>query len=188
MLMIIYILVMTHITIACVTLYLHRSQAHRSVTFDNRVNHFMRFWLWLTTGMVTKQWVATHRKHHRFTDADGDPHSPHVFGIWQIFLGGAFYYAGAAKDKQMVASYGAGTPNDWMERNIYTPFNFVGIVFLLLINCIIFGVAWGWLPWLWQMIWWALGVMVLWLLAYPMRMASPPSPEHMELIRREAPG
>ena len=159
--LLIYILVMTHITIACVTLYLHRSQAHRSVTFDARIEHFMRFWLWLTTGMITKQWVATHRKHHRFTDAEGDPHSPHVFGIWQIFLGGAFYYAGSAKDRAMVSSYGTGTPDDWIERNVYTPFNYLGIVFMFLINSAIFGFEWGWLTWLWQMIWiplWAAGV------------------------------
>ena len=159
--LLIYTLVMTHITIACVTLYLHRSQAHRSVTFDPRVEHFMRFWLWLTTGMVTKQWVATHRKHHRYTDSKGDPHSPHVFGIWQIFLGGAFYYADAAKDSEMVNAYGAGTPADWIEQHVYTPFNWLGIVIMFLINSMIFGWAWGWLPWLWQMIWiplWAAGV------------------------------
>jgi len=159
--MLIYILVMTHITIACVTLYLHRSQAHRSVTFHPYIEHFMRFWLWLTTGMVTKQWVAIHRKHHRFTDGEGDPHSPRVYGIWQIFLGGAFYYADAAKDRQMVEQYGVGTPDDWVEKHIYTPFNFAGIVLMFFINSAIFGWAWGWLPWLWQMIWiplWAAGV------------------------------
>jgi len=159
--LLIYILVMTHITIASVTLFLHRRQAHRGVTFDPRVEVFMRFWLWLTTGMVTKQWVATHRKHHRFTDAEGDPHSPRVFGLWQIVLGGAFYYADAAKDREMVKAYGAGTPDDWMERNVYTPFNFVGIVLMFFIDSMIFGWTWGWLPWLWQMIWipfWAAGV------------------------------
>jgi len=159
--MLIYILVMTHITIACVTLFLHRSQAHRSVTFDTRIEHFMRFWLWLTTGMVTKQWVATHRKHHRYTDKDGDPHSPHVYGIWQIFLGGAFYYKDAAQDTEMVNAYGAGTPDDWMERNVYTRFNFAGIALMFFIDSMLFGWAWGWLPWLWQMIWiplWAAGV------------------------------
>ena len=159
--LIIYTLVMTHITILCVTLFLHRGQAHRSVTFSAPVEHFMRFWLWMTTGMVTREWVAIHRKHHRFTDAKGDPHSPHVFGIWQIFFGGAFYYKDAATDKAMVEAYGAGTPNDWVEQNIYTRFNFVGIVIMFFINCMIFGWAWGWLPWLWQMIWiplWAAGV------------------------------
>lgn len=161
MLLLIYILVMTHITIGCVTLYLHRSQAHRSVTFNPWVEHFMRFWLWLTTGQVTKQWVAVHRKHHRYTDAEGDPHSPLVFGLWQILLGGALYYNDAARDKDMVKQYGKGTPDDWIERNLYTPFNFLGIILMFFINSAIFGFAWGWLPWLWQMIWipiWAAGV------------------------------
>ena len=85
---IIYTLVMTHITILCVTLYLHRSQTHRAVTFSPAVNQFMRFWLWLTTGMVTKQWVSTHRKHHRFTEQQGDPHSPHIYGIKTVFFKG----------------------------------------------------------------------------------------------------
>ena len=160
MYLLIYILVMTHITIACVTLYLHRSQAHRSVTFDSRIEHFMRFWLFLTTGMVTKQWVAIHRKHHRFDDAEGDPHSPHIFGIWTVFFKGALLYNKASKDKQMVAQYGVGTPDDWMERNVYTPHSRLGIVLMLIINLCLFGL-WGWLPWLWQMIWiplWAAGV------------------------------
>ena len=151
---------MTHITIACVTLYLHRSQAHRSVTFDSCIEHFMRFWLFLTTGMVTKQWVAIHRKHHRFDDAEGDPHSPHIFGIWTVFFKGALLYNKASKDKQMVAQYGVGTPDDWMERNVYTPHSRLGIVLMLIINLCLFGL-WGWLPWLWQMIWiplWAAGV------------------------------
>lgn len=158
--LLIYILVMTHITIACVTLYLHRSQAHRGVTFDPRVAHFMRFWLWLTTGMVTKQWVATHRKHHRFTDVEGDPHSPKNEGIWSILLAGALYYASAAKDQKMVAQYGVGTPNDWVERKVYTPYNFAGIAIMLIIDCMIFG-WWGLLAWVCQMIWiplWAAGV------------------------------
>jgi stearoyl-CoA desaturase (delta-9 desaturase) len=110
--------------------------------------------------MVTRQWVATHRKHHRFTDVEGDPHSPRNEGIWQILLGGAFYYAWAAQDRKMVEQYGVGTPDDWMERNIYTPWNFVGIGIMLIIDCLIFG-WWGILAWGWQMIWiplWAAGV------------------------------
>lgn len=156
----IYTLVMTHITIACVTLYLHRSQAHRSVTFNPAVAHFMRFWLWLTTGMVTKQWVAVHRKHHRFTEADGDPHSPHVYGIGQVFFRGAGLYHEASKDTVMVDSYGAGTPADWMEHNIYTRHSRLGIGILLVLNTVIFG-WWGPLIWGIQMIWipfWAAGV------------------------------
>ena len=153
-------LVMVQITIACVTLYLHRSQAHRGVTFHPAVAHFMRFWLFLTTGMVTKQWVAIHRKHHRFDDAEGDPHSPHMFGIWTVFFKGALLYNKASKDKQMVAQYGVGTPDDWMERNVYTPHSRLGIVLMLIINLCLFGL-WGWLVWLVQIIWiplWAAGV------------------------------
>ena len=92
MTLIIYTLVMTHITILSVTLYLHRSQAHRGVEFHPVVAHFFRFWLWLTTGMVTRQWVAVHRKHHQYSDVEGDPHSPHVFGIWTVFTKGAYLY------------------------------------------------------------------------------------------------
>jgi len=156
----IYTLVLTHITIACVTLYLHRSQAHRSVTFHPVIAHAMRFWLWLTTGMVTKQWVAIHRKHHQHDDQPGDPHSPHVFGIWRVLLGGAFLYARAAKDRAMIENYGVGTPNDWIERRIYTSLNWVGILIMLTLNIFIFG-AWGLLVWGVQMIWipfWAAGV------------------------------
>ena len=89
---IIYTLVLTHITIICVTLFLHRSQAHKSVTFHPVLQHFMRFWLWLTTGMVTKQWVAIHRKHHQYSDRTGDPHSPHVYGLKTVFFKGALLY------------------------------------------------------------------------------------------------
>ena len=96
-------LVMTHITIVCVTLYLHRSQAHRGVTFNPVVAHAMRFWLWLTTGMVTKEWVATHRKHHRYTEEPGDPHSPHVSGFWTVMIKGALLYKRAARDRAMLS-------------------------------------------------------------------------------------
>ena len=153
-------LVMVQITIACVTLYLHRSQAHRSVTFHPVVEHFMRFWLWGTTGMVTKQWVAIHRKHHRFDDAEGDPHSPHIFGIWTVFFKGALLYNKASKAKKMVEQYGVGTPNDWIERNVYTPHSRLGIVLMLIIDLCLFGL-WGWLVWLVQIVWiplWAAGV------------------------------
>ena len=153
-------LVMTHITIACVTLYLHRSQAHKSVTFHAVIEHFMRFWLWLTTGMVTKQWVAIHRKHHRFSDVPGDPHSPHVYGIGRVFFKGAGLYHEASKDKVMVDSYGVGTPDDWMERNIYTPHSRLGIGILLVLDCWFFGWI-GAIVWGIQMLWipfWAAGV------------------------------
>jgi len=120
----------------------------------------MRFWLWLTTGMVTKQWVAIHRKHHRFSDAEGDPHSPHVYGIWRVFFKGAGLYHDASKDAVMVATYGQGTPWDWVERNIYTPHSRLGILLMLVINLLLFGPL-GLIVWGVQMIWipfWAAGV------------------------------
>lgn len=156
----IYTLVATHITIICVTLYLHRSQAHLGVTFHPIITHLMRFWLWLTTGMVTQQWVAIHRKHHRFTEEYDDPHSPHVFGIWRVIFKGALLYHEASKDKDMVNSYGRGCPADWLERNLYTPYSRLGIGILLVLNCWL----WGWIGiviWGIQMIWipfWAAGV------------------------------
>ena len=153
-------LVMVQITIACVTLYLHRSQAHRSVEFHPVVSHAMRFWLWLTTGMITKQWVAIHRRHHQYSDQPGDPHSPHVFGIWNILLRGVYYYYVGAKDARMTVTYGKGTPDDWIERNIYTRHNYLGVVLMLAIDVLLFG-GWGFLVWAVQMLWiplWAAGV------------------------------
>jgi stearoyl-CoA desaturase (delta-9 desaturase) len=120
----------------------------------------MRFWLWLTTGMVTKQWVAIHRKHHQKSDLEGDPHSPHMFGFWKVLFKGAFLYNDASKDKVMVDTYGVGTPSDWMEHNIYTPHSRLGIGILLVFNIIVFGWL-GLLIWGIQMIWipfWAAGV------------------------------
>lgn len=155
-----YTLIVTHITIICVTLFLHRGQAHRGIQFHPILEHFMRFWLWLTTGMITKQWVAVHRKHHRFSDQEGDPHSPHVFGIKQVLLTGATLYSRAARDENMIAQYGVGTPDDWMEKNIYTPWNWAGIVAMLIIDLLLFN-GWGVLVWLTQMAWipfWAAGV------------------------------
>ena len=157
---ILYTLIVTHITIACVTMFLHRSQAHRGVEFHPVVSHFMRFWLWMTTGQITKQWVAVHRKHHRFTEQEGDPHSPHVFGFWRVLFKGAFLYHSASKDSAMVAQYGAGTPDDWMEQNLYTRHSRIGILLMLLIDILLFGWA-GFVVWGVQMIWipfWAAGV------------------------------
>jgi stearoyl-CoA desaturase (delta-9 desaturase) len=153
-------LVMTHITIVCVTLYLHRGQAHRGIEFHPILEHFMRAWLWLTTGMVTKQWVAIHRKHHRFSDVDGDPHSPHVYGIRRVFFKGAGLYHAASKDKVMVDTYGVGTPADWLELHVYQPHSRLGIGILFLLNALIFG-WWGPVIWGIQMLWipfWAAGV------------------------------
>jgi len=158
--LILYTLFVTHITIACVTLYLHRSQAHRAVKFHPVVEHFMRAWLWLTTGMVTRQWVAVHRKHHRFCELEGDPHSPVQFGIWRVLFKGALLYNTASKDHNMVNTYGVGAPDDWIERKLYTPHSKLGIGILLALNVVVFGWV-GIIIWLIQMLWipfWAAGV------------------------------
>ena len=160
MTIIIATLVMTHITIVCVTLFLHRSQAHKGIEFHPILGHFMRFWLWLTTGMITRQWVAIHRKHHRFSDVEGDPHSPHVYGFWNILGRGVMYYVREGKNTQTIMSYGKGTPNDWIERKLYTPYNFYGILLMLVIDLLFFG-PWGLLVWGIQLAWipfWAAGV------------------------------
>lgn len=157
---IIYTLVLTHITIVCVTLFLHRGQAHKGIEFHPVLGHFMRFWLWLTTGMITKQWVAIHRKHHSTTDTAEDPHSPHAHGIWNIVLRGVYYYYLAGKNARMILNFGKGTPDDWIERKLYTPYNYIGVVLMLLVNVALWG-FWGLLIWGIQMIWipfWAAGV------------------------------
>ena len=155
-----YLLLTTHITIICVTVFLHRGQAHRGLTFSPLLSHLMRFWLWLTTGMVTKQWVAIHRKHHKDTDVTGDPHSPAIYGIVRVLFGGAFLYHHASKDTVMVNQFGVGTPDDWLERNVYAKHSRLGITLLVLLNLLLFS-WWGLLIWVIQMIWipfWAAGV------------------------------
>lgn len=120
----------------------------------------MRFWLWLTTSMLTKEWVAIHRKHHRYTEQIGDPHSPHVYGILNVLFRGAWLYNVGTKDKQMINQYGVGTPNDWIENNLYSKYTVHGILILLIINTILFN-GWGIVIWLIQMAWipfWAAGV------------------------------
>jgi stearoyl-CoA desaturase (delta-9 desaturase) len=157
---ILYTLIATHITIICVTLFLHRGQAHRGIEFHPILSHFMRFWLWLTTGMVTKEWVAVHRKHHSNTDRPGDPHSPYNEGLLKMLYAGAWLYAKAAQDKDMVKIYGTGTPDDWMEKNVYSKHSKVGITLLLIFNTLLFN-GWGIVIWLIQMAWipfWAAGV------------------------------
>ena len=160
MLVFIYTLVMVQITIACVTLYLHRSQAHRAVIFHPAVAHFMRFWLWMTTGMVTKQWVAIHRKHHQCSDKEGDPHSPQIYGIWTVLFKGAFLYNEASKNKILIRDLGHSTPDDWIEENLYTPHSRLGILLMLIIDLVLFGPV-GFFVWGIQMLWipfWAAGV------------------------------
>lgn len=158
--MLLYTLVVTHITIMCVTLFLHRSQTHRAVEFHPVINHFMRAWLWLTTGMITREWVAIHRKHHQASDTDQDPHSPKVHGIWRVLFGGAFLYHQASKDRDMINKLGVGTPKDWLEQNVYSKHSRLGIGLMLLIDVALFG-WWGFLIWVIQMLWipfWAAGV------------------------------
>jgi len=157
---IIFTLVATHITIMCVTLYLHRGVTHKAITINPALAHFMRFWLWLTTGMVTKEWVAVHRKHHQCSDKEGDPHSPQIYGIWRVLFGGAFLYVQASKDTEMVNKLSVGSPDDWMENNFYSRFPNYGIVLMLLIDVLLFGWT-GLLVWGIQMMWipfWAAGV------------------------------
>ena len=156
----IYTLIVTHITIVCVTVFLHRGQAHKSLIFHPALEHFFRFWLWMTTGMVTKAWVAIHRKHHSATDIPGDPHSPHVYSIQRVLFGGALLYHSASKNTKMVNNFGRGTPDDWIEQNIYSSHSRVGILIMLAIDILLFG-WWGLLIWGIQMIWipfWAAGV------------------------------
>jgi stearoyl-CoA desaturase (delta-9 desaturase) len=145
-------LVMTHITIASVTIYLHRHQAHRALDLHPIPAHFFRFWLWMTTGQVTKEWAAIHRKHHAKCEKEGDPHSPHVFGIKTVFWKGAELYRAESKNQETLARYGHGTPDDWMERNVYTRYSALGVSLMLIINVALFGVA-GLSVWAVQMMW-----------------------------------
>ncbi len=150
-----YVLVtlgLTHVTIASVTIYLHRAQAHRALDLHPIVSHFFRFWLWLTTGMITRQWVAIHRKHHAKCETPEDPHSPQVLGIEKVLWQGAELYREAAKDTQTIERYGHGTPDDWLERRLYTPHNFLGIGLMLAIDVLLFGPI-GITIWAVQMLW-----------------------------------
>jgi len=145
-------LLMTHITIVSVTLYLHRSQSHKGVEFHPALNHFFRLWLWLTTGMNTRAWVAVHRKHHQTTDQPGDPHSPHVFGLLKVMTTGMRLYNDPCRSADFVMKYGAGTPRDWIERQLYTPYPVLGLFLMLAIDLLLFG-AWGLLVWAVQVVW-----------------------------------
>ncbi|MDQ8022525.1 MAG: fatty acid desaturase [Moraxellaceae bacterium] len=159
-----YVLValgLTHITIASVTIFLHRHQAHRSLELHPLPSHFFRLWLWLTTGMVTKEWASIHRKHHAKCETADDPHSPQVLGINRVLWGGVFLYVKESFNKETMERYGHGTPDDWVERRVYTPFAKWGIVLTLVLDVVLFGVLPGALIWLVQMLWipfWAAGV------------------------------
>ena len=155
----IYALVVTQLTIFSVTLYLHRSQTHRGVDFHPAINHAFRFWLWLSTGMVTKEWVGVHRKHHARVDTAEDPHSPQYAGIKKVFWDGVSLYRNSAARKDDMEKYGRGTPDDWMEKHVYTGHAMLGIVLMAIINIALFGVL-GVAVWAAQMAWipfWAAG-------------------------------
>lgn len=145
-------LVFTHLTIASVTIYLHRHQAHRSLDLHPIASHFFRFWLWMTTGMVTKEWTAIHRKHHAKCERDGDPHSPVVFGIKKVFWEGSELYRAEAKNQETLQRYGHNTPDDWVERQFYTGRSKLGVSLMLIINVSLFG-ALGLSVWALQMVW-----------------------------------
>ena len=145
-------LVLTHITIAGVTIFLHRSQAHRALDLHPIVSHFFRFWLWLTTGMVTKEWVAIHRKHHAKVETEEDPHSPQTRGIDVVMWQGAELYRAEAKNTQTLEKYGLGTPDDWIERNLYSRFSWQGVGLMLVVNLALFGPI-GLTIWAVQMLW-----------------------------------
>ncbi len=145
-------LAMTHITIAAVTIFLHRAQAHRALELHALPSHFFRFWLWLTSGMVTKEWVAIHRKHHAKCETDEDPHSPQTRGIKKVLLEGSELYRAEAKNQETLEKYGRQTPDDWIERNLYTRYSWEGVGVMLIIDLWLFG-AIGAAVWAVQMMW-----------------------------------
>ena len=154
------VLALTHVSIAAVTIFLHRHQAHRALDLHPLVSHFFRFWLWLTTGMKTKEWVAVHRKHHAKCESVDDPHSPQVVGIKKVLWLGVMLYRREARKAETLAKYAHGTPDDWLERNVYERFCLAGMLSLLLIELVLFGLA-GVAVWGVQILWipfWAAGV------------------------------
>jgi len=153
--------ILTQITIAGVTLYLHRCQAHRALDLHPVVSHFFRFWMWFTTGMITREWAAIHRKHHAKCETAEDPHSPQIYGINRVLFGGVFLYVQESHHPETMQRYGHGTPDDWIERHIYTPHHKKGILLLALVNIALFGALPGILMFGIQMAWipfWAAGV------------------------------
>lgn len=154
-------LVLTHVTIAAVTIFLHRHQAHRALDLHPGVAHFFRFWLWLTTGMVTREWVAVHRKHHAKVETPEDPHSPQTYGIGRLLSGGVFLYVAEAHKTETLERYGHGTPDDGIERHLYARYAFVGPIVMATVDVLAFGLVPGGVIFLVQMIWipfWAAGV------------------------------
>lgn len=145
-------LVLTHITIASVTIYLHRHQAHRSLDLHPAIAHFFRLWLWMTTGMQTKEWAAIHRKHHAKCETVDDPHSPQIKGIKTVFWSGAELYRLECLNAETMQKYGHGTPDDWLENNVYSRFPWQGVALMLIINLTLFGAV-GLSVWAVQMLW-----------------------------------
>ena len=159
--LVIVALALTHVTIASVTIYLHRCQAHRALDLHPVVAHFFRFWLWLTTGQVTKEWAAVHRKHHARCETPEDPHSPQQVGINRVLWGGVFLYVRESRNKDTLERYGHGTPDDWAERNLYSRFTLLGLILMALADIVLFGFFPGVLVYLVQLVWipfWAAGV------------------------------
>jgi stearoyl-CoA desaturase (delta-9 desaturase) len=152
--------ILTHITIVSVTVFLHRNQAHRALELHPAVSHFFRFWLWLTTGMVTREWVAIHRKHHAKCETPDDPHSPQTRGISKVMWQGSELYRAEAGDRETLEHYGHNTPDDWLERQVYSPHPILGVASMLILDYLLFGFA-GVALWGIQMLWipfWAAGV------------------------------
>ena len=148
----VFTLIVTHITIAAVTIFLHRCQAHRALDLHPIVSHFFRFWLWLTTGMVTKEWAAIHRKHHAKCETVDDPHSPQILGIGTVLSRGAELYKKEAGNQETLDKFGHGTPDDWIEHNVYSKFSWQGVAIMLIIDVFLFG-ALGLTVWAVQMLW-----------------------------------
>ena len=145
-------LALTHVTIAAVTIFLHRGQAHRGLDLHPAASHFFRFWLWMTTGMVTKEWVAIHRKHHARVETGDDPHSPQTRGIRTVLLEGAELYRAESTNAETLEKYGAGTPDDWLERNVYSRFTWEGVGLMLMVDIVLCGPI-GLTIWAVQMAW-----------------------------------
>ena len=149
---VVFTLIATHITIAAVTIFLHRCQAHRALDLHPIVSHFFRLWLWLTTGMVTKEWAAIHRKHHAKCETVDDPHSPQVLGINTVLSRGAELYKKEAANQETLDKFGHGTPDDWVEHNIYSKFSWQGVAIMLIVDVFLFGAV-GLTVWAVQMLW-----------------------------------
>jgi len=149
---VVYALIVTHITIAGVTIFLHRHQAHRALDLHPLPSHFFRFWLWFTTGMVTKEWTAIHRKHHARCETPEDPHSPQVLGISKVLWEGTELYRRESLNQETLEKYGQGTPDDWIERHLYTGHSVIGVSLLMVLNFILFGFI-GVTIWAVQMAW-----------------------------------